>query len=88
MKGWVFLGLTSTKLRLMCLAQEHNAVTPVRLKPAATRTQVKHSTTEPLSSHKLDVDVEDYLEQFGGLHFQWKDCAINKCDIVSISKQT
>ena len=29
--GGVFLGWTSTKLGLMCLAQGHNAVTPVRL---------------------------------------------------------
>ena len=30
----------------MCLAQEHNAVTPVRLKPATPQSQVKHSTIE------------------------------------------
>ena len=35
----VFLGSTSTKQGLMCLAQEHNAVTPVRLKPAAPRSE-------------------------------------------------
>ena len=29
----------------------HNAVTPVRLEPAALRSRVKHSTTEPLRSH-------------------------------------
>ena len=34
----------------MCLAQGHNAVTPVRLEPAAPRSQV-NSTTEPLRSH-------------------------------------
>ena len=36
----------------MCLAQGHIAVMPVRLKPAASRSRVKHSTTEhcpPLS---------------------------------------
>ena len=49
-KGRVFLGLTSTKLGLMCLAQGHNAVTPVMLEPAAPRSRVKHSTTEPLRS--------------------------------------
>ena len=32
----------------MCLAQGHNAVMLVRLKPATHRSQVKHSTTEPL----------------------------------------
>ena len=29
-----------------------------------------------VSVNKLDVKVEDYLEQFGGLHFQVKDCAM------------
>ena len=49
-QGRVFLGWTSTKLGLMCLAQGHNAETLVRLKPVANRSRVKHSTTEPLSS--------------------------------------
>ena len=48
--GRVFLGWTSTKLGLMCLAQGHNSVTPVRLEPASLWSQVKHSTTEPLHS--------------------------------------
>ena len=34
----IYLGLT-------CLAQGHNAVTPVRLKPAAFWSRVKHYTT-------------------------------------------
>ena len=34
----------------MCLAQGHNAVTRVRLEPAAPGSRVKHSTTELLSS--------------------------------------
>ena len=42
----------------MCLAQGHDAVTPVRLEPAARRPRVKHSTTEPLRSHVFD---EKYL---------------------------
>ena len=32
------------------LLKDHNAVTPVRLEPAAPRPRVKHSTTEPLRS--------------------------------------
>ena len=32
----------------MCLAQGHNAVTPVRLEPANPPSQVKYSTTRPL----------------------------------------
>ena len=47
MWGQVFLGCTSTKLGLMCLAQGHNAVTPVRLEPRAPWSRVKPSTTEP-----------------------------------------
>ena len=34
----------------MRLAQGHNAVTPVRLEPAAPWSRVQHSTTEPLCS--------------------------------------
>ena len=34
----------------MFLAQGHNAVTPVRLEPAAPGSRVKHFTTEPLHS--------------------------------------
>ena len=49
-KGWVFLGWTSTKLGSICLAQGHSAVTLVRLQPTAPRSRVKHSTTEPLRS--------------------------------------
>ena len=48
--GRVFLGWTSTKHALMCLAQGLNPVTPVRLEPAAPRSRVKHYTTEPLRS--------------------------------------
>ena len=43
---------TGLKQGLMCLAQGHNAVTPVRLKLATPLSRVKHSTTEPLRSHK------------------------------------
>ena len=35
------------------LLKNHNTVTPVRLEPAATRSRVKHSTTEPLRYLKL-----------------------------------
>ena len=34
----------------MCLAQGHNAVTPVRHEPATPLSRDKHSTTEPLRS--------------------------------------
>ena len=33
MLGWGFLGLTSTKLRIKCLALGHNVAPPVKLKP-------------------------------------------------------
>ena len=47
MSGRVFLGRTSTKQRIKCLAQGHITVPPVRLEPATPRSRVKHSTTEP-----------------------------------------
>ena len=47
--GTGLLGLTSSKLGLMCFAQGHNTVTPVRLEPGS---QLKHSTTKPLCSIK------------------------------------
>ena len=37
----------------MCLAQGHSTVTLLRREPAAPRSQVKHSTTEPLCSLSL-----------------------------------
>ena len=43
--SWVYI---RTKLGLLFLAQEHNKVTPVRLKPTAPRSRVRHYTTEPL----------------------------------------
>ena len=45
MSGQFFLGLTSTKQGLMCLAQGHNAVPPVRLELATPQSGVQHSTT-------------------------------------------
>ena len=42
----------------MCLAQYHNTETPVRLEPAASLSQVKHSTTEPLHSLGLSLNVK------------------------------
>ena len=42
------------RLGLMCLAQGQNAVSPVRLEPAALRSRVKHSTTGSL--HSLQID--------------------------------
>ena len=60
MSGWVFLDLFSNKQGLMCLAQRHNAVSPVRLEPATPLSQVKHLTTEPLSSPKDLYSVHAY----------------------------
>ena len=40
----------------MCLAHGHNAMTPVRLEPAAPRSRVKHSTDEPLHSPLLPAE--------------------------------
>ena len=46
----------------MSLAQDHNAVTLVRLEPAALRSRVKHFTTEPLRSLTyLDFELSDVV---------------------------
>ena len=45
--SWVEPVLSMDKCVLL---KDHNAVTPVRLKPAAPLSQVIHSTTEPLHS--------------------------------------
>ena len=37
------------------LLKGDNTETPVRLEPAASRSRVKHSTTEPLRSRKINV---------------------------------
>ena len=39
----------------MCLAQGPKPVRPMRLKPRASQTRVKHSTTEPLHSLKQET---------------------------------
>ena len=41
MSGRVFLGLTNIKQGFMCLAQGHNAVTPLKLKPTTPVWDVK-----------------------------------------------
>ena len=38
--------------------KDHKAVTPVRLEPAALRSRVKHSTTEPLRSLDRQTDEQ------------------------------
>ena len=45
-KGTGLPGLNQYKARIKVLAQGHNAVTPVRLEPVASRSRVKLSTTE------------------------------------------
>ena len=45
--SWVESVLSYDKCVLL---KDHNTVTPVRLEPAAFRSGVKHSTTEPLGS--------------------------------------
>ena len=48
--GTSLLGLNQYLARINVLAQGHNLVMPVRLEPTTLRSQVKHSTTEPLRS--------------------------------------
>ena len=75
----------------MCLAQGHNAVTPVRLEPAASRSRVKYSTTEPLRSNiiigKKSVGYNSYeinykseeKNQWAGINIISLSCWV--CDI-------
>ena len=66
--GRVFLGWTSTKQGLMCLAQGHNTVTPVMLEPVPLRFRVNHSTTEPLrspSSYCIRLQTEGFKKWVG-----------------------
>ena len=68
----------------MCLAQGHNAVTPVRLKLVAPRSPVKHSTTKPLCS------LDPYMWQIIYLHGQaliLTDNFFGNCDWAQISNQ-
>ena len=71
MLGRIFLGLTSTKQRKKCLAQGHNAVPPLSLKPTTPQSQVKHSTTEPPRSsvcvHNLIMLSHSHNVTFGNI---------------------
>ena len=51
MSGQVFLGLTSTKQRIMCLAQGHNAVPPVRATNIRT---YSHKTNKLRNIHPIE----------------------------------
>ena len=61
----------------MCLAQGHKAVMPVKLEPTTPRSRDKHSTTEPLSSHIVEIkivtwvkDVNFKILNFGNSNFK------------------
>ena len=51
-QGLFFPYPTRNAIIIFCLF-DYNAVTPVRLEPAAPQSTVKHSTTEPLRSNQL-----------------------------------
>ena len=53
MPGWIFLGWTSTKQGIKCLAQGHSLVTPVKLESAIPGSRVKLSTIEPPRSMRF-----------------------------------
>ena len=59
----------------MCLAQGHNIVTPVKIKLAAPRSQVKHSTTEPVCSHLNSVDPDKIAPEGSILTGVYTACA-------------
>ena len=47
------------------MLKDHNSVTPVRLEPAAPRSRVKHSTTEPLLSLLTTMQTAMYGPYIG-----------------------
>ena len=48
----------------MCLAQEHNTVTPMGLEPSTSPFEIRHSTTTPLHSHEIIIKFDNLvLEQ-------------------------
>ena len=53
------------------LLKDHSAVTPVRLEPAASRSRVKHSTTEPLHYSKTCVKLPFKNRQNKDLNDKW-----------------
>ena len=55
MSEQVFLGSTSTRQWLMCLAEGHNAVPLLRLEPTTLWSQFKHYTTEPIRSNTKKI---------------------------------
>ena len=57
------------------LNKDHNAVTPVRLEPAASPSRVKNSTTEPLCSHT--IRVSNSLDPDQARHFVRPDLGSN-----------
>ena len=56
--------LNQYQARINVLAQGHNTVTLVRLQPTATRSQVKHSTTEPLRSLSYALCICEVCELY------------------------
>ena len=61
--SWVEPVLSKDKCVLL---KDHNAVTLVRLEPAALRSRVKHSTTEPLRSQSITpCDVKKWTLKMG-----------------------
>ena len=72
MSGGVFLGWTSSKQRIKCLAQRHNAVPQVNLEPTIPRSWVQHSTTEqPCSKCSAYRPVNTAYIHKKHLYFQW-----------------
>ena len=59
--SWVETVLSKDKRVLL---KDHNVVTPVRLEPLASRSQVKHSTTEPLRSRFGAEQVNESSKSF------------------------
>ena len=64
MFGQVFLGWTSTKQRIKCLVQGHNAVPPVRLKPTTPQSRVNDAFVGINAVYGNDVVIFKGLRAF------------------------
>ena len=61
--GQVFLGLTSTKQGLMCLAQGYNAVSPIRLKLATKLKEDQTLLWTRVAGAHLQINILAFIMQ-------------------------
>ena len=80
-----FPGLKQYKAWINVLAQGHNVVMTVRLGPAASRSRVKHSTTEPLRSrcYRCNTGIKSRVYWLNAILFT----SSMKCDVTLLGQR-